>query len=81
MLLLTARSTASLQTMLPHSEEEKADFEKAPNGVVGLETSLAMTLTRLYHTGKANLSKDSRAYVNQPKRNFRHRTCENCRGI
>lgn len=41
----------------PHAEEEKADFEKAPNGVVGLETSLAMTLTRLYHTGKASLSK------------------------
>lgn len=33
----------------PHSKEEKADFEKAPNGVVGLETSLAVTLTELYH--------------------------------
>lgn len=41
----------------PHSAEEKADFEKAPNGVVGLETSLAMTLTKLYHTKKASLSK------------------------
>ena len=41
----------------PHTAEEKADFEKAPNGVVGLETSLAMTLTMLYHTGKADLSK------------------------
>ena len=41
----------------PHTAEEKADFEKAPNGVVGLETSLAMTLTRLYHTGLADLSK------------------------
>lgn len=41
----------------PHSAEEKADFEKAPNGVVGLETSLAVTLTRLYHTGKLTLSK------------------------
>ena len=41
----------------PHAAEEKADFEKAPNGVVGLETSLAMTLTRLYHTGKIGLSK------------------------
>lgn len=40
----------------PHTAEEKADFEKAPNGVVGLETSLAMTLTRLYHTGKASLA-------------------------
>ncbi|MCH5324652.1 MAG: dihydroorotase [Eubacterium sp.] len=33
----------------PHSAEDKADFEKAPNGVVGLETSLAATLTELYH--------------------------------
>ncbi|MBR1392493.1 MAG: dihydroorotase [Ruminococcus sp.] len=41
----------------PHSAEEKADFEKAPNGVVGLETSLAVTLTQLYHTGKITLSK------------------------
>ena len=41
----------------PHTAEEKADFEKAPNGVVGLETSLAMTLTMLYHTGKADLPK------------------------
>ena len=30
----------------PHSAEEKADFEKAPNGVVGLETSLAATLIK-----------------------------------
>ena len=41
----------------PHSAEEKADFEKAPNGVVGLETSLAVTLTQLYHTGKITLPK------------------------
>lgn len=41
----------------PHSAEEKADFEKAPNGVVGLETSLATTLTKLYHSGKADLAK------------------------
>jgi len=39
----------------PHSAEEKANFEKAPNGVVGLETSLAATLTALYHTGKLGL--------------------------
>lgn len=39
----------------PHSAEEKSDFEKAPNGVVGLETSLAVTLTQLYHPGKISL--------------------------
>ncbi len=41
----------------PHTAEEKADFLKAPNGVVGLETSLAVTLTTLYHTKKMSLSK------------------------
>ena len=31
----------------PHSPEEKADFLKAPNGSIGMETSLAATLTAL----------------------------------
>jgi len=39
----------------PHTAEEKADFEKAPNGVVGMETSLAVTLTQLFHTKKLPL--------------------------
>lgn len=39
----------------PHSPEEKMNFELAPNGIVGLETSLAATLTALYHTKKASL--------------------------
>ena len=41
----------------PHTAEEKRDFLKAPNGVVGLETSLAATLTALYHTGKISLNR------------------------
>lgn len=41
----------------PHTQAEKADFEKAPNGIVGLETSLAATLTALYHTGKCSLER------------------------
>ena len=41
----------------PHTAEEKADFFKAPNGVVGLETSLAATLTYFYHTGKLSLER------------------------
>lgn len=41
----------------PHSKEEKGrPLEKAPSGMVGLETSLAVTLTALYHTGKLDLS-------------------------
>lgn len=41
----------------PHAAEEKSDFEKAPNGVVGLETSLAASLTALYHTGEITLNR------------------------
>ncbi len=41
----------------PHSEEDKTDFYTAPNGVVGLETSLAATLTQLYHTSLLPLYK------------------------
>lgn len=52
----------------PHTAEEKADFEKAPNGVVGLETSLAVTLTKLYHTGKLSLSKIVRLMCVNPRK-------------
>lgn len=36
----------------PHTADEKRDFLTAPNGVVGLETSLAAALTQLHHKGK-----------------------------
>ncbi|MCD8086908.1 MAG: dihydroorotase [Clostridiales bacterium] len=40
----------------PHSAEEKArPLEEAPSGMVGLETSLALALTELYHTGRMSL--------------------------
>ena len=40
----------------PHSAEEKArPLAKAPSGMIGLETSLAITLTELYHTGRMKL--------------------------
>ncbi len=52
----------------PHTKEEKADFYKAPNGVVGLETSLAVTLTRLYHTGKCNLAKICEIMSQNPRK-------------
>ncbi len=52
----------------PHTAEEKAVFEKAPNGVVGLETSLAATLTAFYHTGKLTLSDIVRLMSANPRR-------------
>lgn len=41
----------------PHAAEEKADFLKAPNGVVGLETSLAASFTALVSTGFMSMSR------------------------
>lgn len=41
----------------PHTSAEKSDFREAPNGVVGLETSLAASLTALYHTGLVTLER------------------------
>lgn len=51
----------------PHAAEEKADFCKAPNGVVGLETSLAAMLTHFYHTGKLSLSRISEMMAKKPR--------------
>lgn len=39
----------------PHTPEEKADFAGAPNGSVGMETSLAVSLTYLVKTGLMTL--------------------------
>ncbi len=35
----------------PHTPDEKADFEKAPNGAIGMETSLAAGITGLVKPG------------------------------
>lgn len=40
----------------PHTVADKADFENAPNGSIGMETSLAAALTNLYHSGELTLS-------------------------
>lgn len=39
----------------PHTPEEKADFLKAPNGAIGMETSLAAGLTYLVKPGHLSL--------------------------
>ena len=35
----------------PHTPEEKSDFEKSPNGSIGMETSLSAGITMLVKTG------------------------------
>ena len=52
----------------PHTAAEKADFEKAPNGVVGLETSLAAVLTAFYHTRQLKLSDIARLMCANPRK-------------
>jgi dihydroorotase len=41
----------------PHTPEEKADFFNAPNGVIGLETSLSVGITYLVNRGYISLFK------------------------
>jgi dihydroorotase len=42
----------------PHAAHEKAlPLTEAPSGMVGLETSLGLALTALYHTGRLSLSR------------------------
>lgn len=52
----------------PHSDEEKSDFLTAPNGVVGLETSLAATLTQLYHGGRCSIMDVARFMSQNPRK-------------
>ena len=53
----------------PHAFEEKdREFRYAPNGFAGLETSLALILTRLYHTGKFSLKEIVTAMSVNPAR-------------
>lgn len=50
----------------PHTPDDKADFYRAPNGVIGMETSLAATLD-LYHDGKLSLSDIARLMSEKPR--------------
>jgi dihydroorotase len=53
----------------PHTLEEKAlTLTEAPSGMIGLETSLALTLTRLYHTKKLGLERIIELMATNPAR-------------
>ena len=49
--------TAIATDHAPHSVEEKADFFKAPNGSIGMETSLSGAITALVNTGEVSINK------------------------
>ena len=52
----------------PHGSSEKKDFLNAPNGVVGLETSLACVLTHFYHNNKISLEEIVKLMSNNPSK-------------
>ena len=52
----------------PHSPQEKSEFIKSPNGVVGMETTLAAGITALVRTGKMSLAALMSLLSEQPAR-------------
>lgn len=50
----------------PHSPEDKADFMKAPNGVIGMETSLAAGVTALVKPGYLTMAELIRQMSSEP---------------
>lgn len=40
-----------------HANEKMYEFDKAPNGITGLETAVSLTLDRLVHTGVISLTR------------------------
>src|SRR5262249_3492299 len=40
-----------------HSNEKMLEFDRAPNGIIGLETALPLTVDRLVQTGVISLSR------------------------
>ncbi len=51
----------------PHAPEEKADFRTAPNGVIGMETSLAASL-KLVHASLLTLPQLCRLMADNPRK-------------
>jgi dihydroorotase len=55
----------------PHTEEEKRQpFDRAPFGIVGLETALALTLTFLVEPGHLTLERALELWTDAPRRVF-----------
>lgn len=54
----------------PHSPEEKRDFERAPNGILGFETALAVGITHLVKPGYLTLLELIRRMTVNPARIF-----------
>jgi len=53
-----------------HSDEKMLEYDRAPFGVVGLETALGVALTVLFHTGAVSLSRIIEMLTTGPARAF-----------
>lgn len=55
----------------PHTEEEKSlEFSEAPNGMIGLESSVGVMLTKLVATGKLPLARMVEAFTSSAAKCF-----------
>lgn len=56
----------------PHHADEKAlEYDRAPFGIIGLETALSIALDRLYHSGKLSLSRLVELFTISPAQLFK----------
>ena len=54
----------------PHTPTEKADFEKAPNGAIGMETSLSAGITALVKQGHCTMLRARLKRCQQNRHNY-----------
>src|SRR3954469_9864727 len=54
-----------------HYDEKKVEFDRAPFGIVGLETAVPLTFDRLYHAGHITLSRMIELLSTNPARVLR----------
>ena len=69
--LLDGTATVIASDHAPHSEEEKSkEYDKCPNGILGLETMLPVVYTHLVKTGMATLKDFTEWFVDNPNKVF-----------
>ena len=51
-----------------HYDEKNVEFDRAPFGIVGLETAISITLDKLVHTGLIGAAADGGADVGESRR-------------
>jgi dihydroorotase len=54
-----------------HANEKMLEFDKAPNGIIGLETALSLTLDRLVHQGVISMNRLVELLASNPAKIFR----------